>query len=84
MLWSLITITSGTYIVIVNSVIGGVLLIWVASKLRAEKQWARDVLLVLTILMTLMAIFTLLGGFSLLWIAIGALSIYLIWGLKDI
>jgi len=84
MLWSLITITSGTYIVIINSVIGGVLLIYIASQLRLKRAWARDILLVFTLLMTLMAIFTLLGGFSLLWVVIGAVSLFLLWGLKDL
>ena len=84
MLWSLITITSGTYIVIVNSVIGGILLIWIAAQLRLKKPWARDILLVFIVLMTLMAIFTLIGGFSLLWVAIGAICLFLLWGLKDL
>lgn len=72
---------SKTRIVIFMTALGAVVLIYLAAKLRRGTGWARDILLVTSILMTLLAILTLLSGFTLTWLVIGLLSLYLTWSL---
>lgn len=78
--WSLPTIVD-TYIVVTASILGGVALIYITTKLRQKEEWARDILIVMTTLMTLLAVLSLASGFSLLWLVIGLLGLYLVWGL---
>lgn len=73
-----------TWIVFVASIIGGGLLVYVAKALNTKQSWARDILLVFTGLMTLLALFTLVSAFQLTWVIIGLICLYLLWGLIDL
>lgn len=81
--WSLPTRVTHTSLAMISNIaiIGGIAVIALAFMVRNKVQWARDILLITSILMTVLAIATLFGNLSLLWIAIGLASGYLTWGL---
>lgn len=86
MAWSLPTrFGQSAYSAISNiAAIGGLVVIVLAWLIRKKVGWARDIMLIATILMAILAVTTLLSGLSFLWVVIAGASIYLAWGLLDL
>lgn len=82
-LWSIPTVAT-TWIVLAASLVGGGLLMYFGRALNLKQTWARDILLVFTGLMALLALFSLLSAFQFTWVLIGLLCLYLLWGLIDL
>lgn len=73
-----------TPVVLFASIIGAAFLIFLSAQLSKGIEWARDILLIASILMTLLAAATILAGFSFSWLLIGLVSLYITWSLITI
>lgn len=70
-----------TPVVLIASIIGAALLVFLSTQLSKKVGWARDILLITSILMTLMAAATIIAGFTFSWLIIGLISLYITWSL---
>lgn len=65
----------------VMAVLGAALLVWLSFKLRHGVPWARDILLIAFIMLTALALLTLLSGLSFIWVLVTLVSAYIGWSL---